>query len=53
MILTRCIDTKNEDFVDENGIRTVIEYTINDEGKKVKVRAADQAVSSVEAHSYS
>ncbi|KAG5643549.1 hypothetical protein DXG03_000690 [Asterophora parasitica] len=28
---------KNEDFVDENGIRTVIEYTLNDEGKKVKI----------------
>ncbi|KAF9456956.1 eukaryotic translation initiation factor 3 subunit G-domain-containing protein [Collybia nuda] len=28
---------KNEDFVDENGIRTTIEYTINDEGKKVKI----------------
>lgn len=27
-----------EDFVDENGIRTTIEYIINDEGKKVKVR---------------
>ncbi|KAG6877871.1 hypothetical protein C0993_002872 [Termitomyces sp. T159_Od127] len=31
------LDSKNEDFVDENGIRTVIEYTINDEGKKVKI----------------
>ncbi|EMD31994.1 hypothetical protein CERSUDRAFT_119299 [Gelatoporia subvermispora B] len=28
---------KGEDFVDENGIRTTIEYTINDEGKKVKI----------------
>ncbi|KAF5383262.1 hypothetical protein D9615_004828 [Tricholomella constricta] len=28
---------KNEDFVDENGIRTVIEYVLNDDGKKVKV----------------
>ena len=28
---------KVEDFVDENGIRTTIEYTVNDEGKKVKV----------------
>ena len=28
---------KTEDFVDENGIRTTIEYTLNDEGKKVKV----------------
>jgi translation initiation factor 3 subunit G len=26
-----------EDFVDENGIRTTIEYTVNDDGKKVKV----------------
>ncbi|KAG6862153.1 hypothetical protein C0995_004235 [Termitomyces sp. Mi166 len=31
------LEQKNEDFVDENGIRTVIEYTINDEGKKVKI----------------
>ncbi|KAH9918722.1 translation initiation factor 3, RNA-binding subunit [Epithele typhae] len=28
---------KVEDFVDENGVRTTIEYVINDEGKKVKV----------------
>ena len=28
---------KNEEFVDENGIRTIIEYALNDEGKKVKV----------------
>jgi hypothetical protein len=28
---------KNEEFVDEDGIRTTIEYTLNDEGKKVKV----------------
>ena len=27
-----------EDFVDENGVRTTVEYTVNDEGKKVKVR---------------
>jgi hypothetical protein len=26
-----------QDFVDENGIRTTIEYAVNDEGKKVKV----------------
>lgn len=26
-----------EDFVDENGIRTTIEYIVNDDGKKVKV----------------
>ena len=26
-----------EDFVDENGIRTIVEYALNDEGKKVKV----------------
>lgn len=31
---------KNEDFVDENGIRTTIEYTVNEDGKKVKVRRA-------------
>lgn len=29
---------KGEDYTDENGIRTIIEYIINDEGKKVKVR---------------
>jgi hypothetical protein len=28
---------KVEDSVDENGIRTIIEHTVNDEGKKVKV----------------
>ncbi|KAI0746600.1 translation initiation factor 3, RNA-binding subunit [Daedaleopsis nitida] len=26
---------KVEDYVDENGIRTTVEYTINDEGKKI------------------
>lgn len=30
---------KVEDYVDENGIRITVEYTVNDEGKKVKVRA--------------
>lgn len=29
---------KIEDYVDENGIRITVEYTVNDEGKKVKVR---------------
>ena len=29
---------KNEESVDENGIRTIIEYALNDDGKKVKVR---------------
>ena len=28
---------KVEDYVDENGVRTTVEYIINDEGKKVKV----------------
>ncbi|KAI0690655.1 translation initiation factor 3 RNA-binding subunit [Cerioporus squamosus] len=28
---------KGEDYIDENGIRTTVEYTINDEGKKVKI----------------
>ncbi|KAI0635017.1 translation initiation factor 3 RNA-binding subunit [Trametes polyzona] len=28
---------KGEDYVDENGIRTTVEYSINDEGKKVKI----------------
>lgn len=29
---------QNEEYVDENGIRTTIEYTENDDGKRVKVR---------------
>ncbi|KAF8638978.1 hypothetical protein AX17_001810 [Amanita inopinata Kibby_2008] len=29
--------TKVEDYVDEDGIRTTVEYAINDEGKKVKI----------------
>ena len=29
---------KVEDYVDEKGIRITVEYTVNDEGKKVKVR---------------
>ena len=28
---------KGEDFVDENGVRTTVEYVLNDDGKKVKV----------------
>jgi translation initiation factor 3 subunit G len=28
---------KGEDYVDENGIRTTVEYTVNDEGKKIKI----------------
>ncbi|CAL1709340.1 unnamed protein product [Somion occarium] len=28
---------KGEDYIDENGIRTIVEYTVNDDGKKVKV----------------
>jgi len=28
---------KGEDYIDENGIRTTVEYVINDEGKKVKI----------------
>ncbi|PPQ65792.1 hypothetical protein CVT26_000377 [Gymnopilus dilepis] len=28
---------KTEEFVDENGIRTTVEYAINEEGKKVKI----------------
>lgn len=28
---------KVEDYVDENGIRITVEYSLNDEGKKVKV----------------
>jgi translation initiation factor 3 subunit G len=30
---------KIEDYVDENGVRVTIEHTINDAGKKVKVRS--------------
>ncbi|KAG5637789.1 hypothetical protein H0H81_003181 [Sphagnurus paluster] len=30
-------NAKNEDFVDQNGIRTVITYTVNEQGKKVKI----------------
>ncbi|TFK39337.1 eukaryotic translation initiation factor 3 subunit G-domain-containing protein [Crucibulum laeve] len=30
------VEHKNEDFIDENGIRTVIEYSVNEEGKKIK-----------------
>lgn len=29
--------SKGEDYVDDNGIRTTVEYMVNDEGKKVKV----------------
>ncbi|KAI0765127.1 translation initiation factor 3, RNA-binding subunit [Fomes fomentarius] len=28
---------KGEDYVDENGVRTTVEYTVNDDGKKVKI----------------
>ncbi|KAI0826993.1 translation initiation factor 3 RNA-binding subunit [Trametes gibbosa] len=28
---------KGEDYTDENGVRTTVEYTINDDGKKVKI----------------
>ncbi|TFY73223.1 hypothetical protein EWM64_g10789, partial [Hericium alpestre] len=28
---------QNEEFVDENGIRTTIEYALNEDGKKVKI----------------
>ena len=30
---------KVEDYIDENGIRITVEYTVNDEGKKIKVRS--------------
>ena len=34
-----CLDqSKGEDYIDDNGIRTTVEYTINEEGKKIKVR---------------
>lgn len=32
------VDDGSEDFVDENGIRTTVEYVINEDGKKVKAR---------------
>lgn len=32
-------DPKVEDYVDEDGNRITVEYSINDEGKKVKVRS--------------
>lgn len=35
--------TKSEDYVDENGVRTTVEYTVNDEGKKVKVCLSNTA----------
>ncbi|KAJ7241019.1 eukaryotic translation initiation factor 3 subunit G-domain-containing protein [Mycena haematopus] len=35
---------KNEDFVDENGIRTTIEYTVNEDGKKVKITRRSRRV---------
>ena len=28
---------KGEDYIDDNGIRTTVEYAVNEEGKKVKV----------------
>ncbi|KAF7794017.1 hypothetical protein EIP86_005145 [Pleurotus ostreatoroseus] len=31
------VTEKGEDYVDENGVRTTIEYSVNDEGKKVKI----------------
>lgn len=36
---------KVEDYVDENGIRITVEYSINDAGKKVKVRFSFLVVS--------
>ncbi|KAI0252997.1 translation initiation factor eIF3g [Lactifluus subvellereus] len=29
--------SKGEDYIDENGIRTTVEYTVNEEGKKIKI----------------
>ncbi|KAK7046751.1 eukaryotic translation initiation factor 3 subunit G [Favolaschia claudopus] len=37
-------DERNEDFVDENGIRTTIEYTVNEDGKKVKITRRSKRV---------
>lgn len=31
------LERKNEDYIDENGIRTTVEYVINEDGKKVKI----------------
>lgn len=36
-IAARITDTKDEDFIDENGVRTTIEYIENEDGKRVKV----------------
>lgn len=43
---------KGEDYVDENGIRITVEYTINDEGKKVKVRKTFPQVSLRSTHRF-
>ncbi|KAF9479498.1 translation initiation factor 3 RNA-binding subunit, partial [Pholiota conissans] len=42
---------KNEDFVDENGVRTTIEYLINDEGKKITRKIKRTLQKSVVDHS--
>jgi hypothetical protein len=43
-----CVDqSKGEDYVDDNGIRTTVEYTVNEEGKKLKVRRARTHLHSV------
>ncbi|XP_006464029.1 hypothetical protein AGABI2DRAFT_194634 [Agaricus bisporus var. bisporus H97] len=36
-IAARITDKKDEDFIDENGVRTTIEYIENEDGKRVKV----------------
>jgi hypothetical protein len=33
--------SKGEDYIDDNGIRTTVEYAVNEEGKKVKVCRGD------------
>jgi hypothetical protein len=36
-IAARIADKRDEEFIDENGIRTIVEYTENEDGKRVKV----------------
>ncbi|KAI0305221.1 eukaryotic translation initiation factor 3 subunit G-domain-containing protein [Multifurca ochricompacta] len=35
--MTSRISSKGEDYIDDNGIRTTVEYTVNEEGKKIKI----------------
>ncbi|ELU35735.1 eIF3g domain-containing protein [Rhizoctonia solani AG-1 IA] len=46
----KCDLPQNSDTVDENGIRTIIEYSTNEEGKRIKVRSI---FSSIRNHAFS